>query len=261
MKTVFLKFSVVVILLSLTTVTFADLIEQRPTASTDRLEELTRAVLGSYEAPKLAANIRNNQEMEDKENLVASEDEDVKFIPVSNDFLKANRIKKIYPDSIVYFAKEEQDYWERKRFSHNILMIRNINFNQAYFIYDGEELDDSWVVKCSKDHITDEKKCLLNKFNFAILKSSKHGLNVSASYEVNLLNYRANHYIRIDQNKAWKTNYTFDGSSALNIINQMQKGQYAYTRFVEWSNQYEETLPLVGFTAAYQTMLKMYAAL
>lgn len=40
---------------------FADLIEQKPVASADRLGDLARAVQGSYEAPKLNANIRNEQ--------------------------------------------------------------------------------------------------------------------------------------------------------------------------------------------------------
>lgn len=270
MNTVLLKFTAGTILLGLTTFTFADLIEQRPVAAADHLGDLARAVQGGYEVPKLNANVRDESVVvidnayHDRKNAQSNEttqEQDDDLIYVSNELLSKYQIKKIYPDSDVVFDKQEKDYWEIKSFNNNVLMLRIMNADIAYFIYDHEELDDSWYIKCGKDHITDEKSCFLSKFNFVIVKSSKHGLNLMVSYEVDKLNYRASHYIRVDQNKAWKTNDIFTGNSALNIINQMQKGQYAYTRFTEWSNQYEETLPLFGFTAAYQTMLKMYAGL
>ena len=49
--------------------------------------------------------------------------------------------------------------------------------------------------------------------------------------------------------------------TAIHIINQMQSGQIAYTRFYEGSHRYEETLSLYGFTVAYQTMNLIYAKL
>lgn len=62
LKEVFMQLRRVLLAFSLAATTapavFADLIEQKPVAPADRLEELTRAVQGSYEAPKLNANIR-----------------------------------------------------------------------------------------------------------------------------------------------------------------------------------------------------------
>lgn len=51
---------------------FADLIEQKPVASADRLGDLARAVQGSYEAPKLNANIRGEQATEIDNNYMTN---------------------------------------------------------------------------------------------------------------------------------------------------------------------------------------------
>ena len=51
----------------------------------------------------------------------------------------------------------------------------------------------------------------------------------------------------------------FKGQPTLNIIKQMKKGETAYTRFNEWSDQYEEVIPLKGFSIAYNTLNIMYS--
>lgn len=41
----------------------------------------------------------------------------------------------------------------------------------------------------------------------------------------------------------------------------MKNGQTLYTRFYEWSDFYEETISLYGFSAAYETMNLIYSQL
>lgn len=53
----------------------------------------------------------------------------------------------------------------------------------------------------------------------------------------------------------------FKGQPTLNIIEQMKNGNTAYTRFNEWSKQYEEVIPLKGFSNAYNTLKIMYSKL
>lgn len=53
------KFLVALCICLPSTCVFADLVAQNPEASNDRLGDLAKAVQGSYEAPKLNANVRN----------------------------------------------------------------------------------------------------------------------------------------------------------------------------------------------------------
>lgn len=85
-------------------------------------------------------------------------------------------------------------------------------------------------------------------------RSSKTGWALTVSKEIERLNTYHSHYLRVDKNTPFKTKLIFNGSSVNPIINQMKNGQTLYTRFYEWSDFYEETISLYGFSAAYEAM-------
>ena len=161
-------------------------------------------------------------------------------------------IQPLYKDSEVSYHSNDRSYKEIKYFSNNIMMLHNLN-DKYVFVVDLENEDpvqNGWAIACEKDHITDEKNCVISKFDLMIVTK-----------ELSKLNYYKYHYIRIDKNQPFKTKDMFWGQSALNIIQQMQRGSVAYTRFYDWSDSYEETLSLYGLSAAYQIMNIMYARL
>ena len=84
---------------------------------------------------------------------------------------------------------------------------------------------------------------------------------MTVSKEIERLNTYHYHYLRVDKNTPFKTKLIFNGSSVNPIINQMKNGQTLYTRFYEWSDFYEETISLYGFSAAYETMNLIYSQL
>ncbi|TNL51638.1 hypothetical protein [Acinetobacter bereziniae] len=247
---------VVVLVFSLTaTSVLAELIQ-----TPDRLEQLSKTFSQNTYNPEeldLPASAKLNvnlQEKNDTENLLTVKPEDYSRL----------KIKPLYTDSVIMYNENSRDYLEVRDFQNNIWMIYNIDKNYLTVLDKDEDepTEESWVVGCFKDRITDKKTCFLNKYEFGILKSSKDGLVISVSKESKDLNLREYNYIRIDKKPAHKTRGFFTGQSAINIINEMKVGKTAYTRFYEWdSNKYEEIIPLWGFSVAYDVMNKMYSRL
>lgn len=236
--------------------TFADLVETNSsTSATDIIEELTKTIeKGSY-----------TQSTRLDEKLQTSEQENkLIFIPKTEySRIGVNSTNKIYTDSEIWYVPDQKEFVEIKDFPKNIRMIRSLVSNVASVIDVNEEntTEEMWYVSCSVDHITEEKTCGLGKYELVFLRSSKHGLQFSVSKEVEKLNTYKYHYLRVDKNQVFKTKTLFSGKNLQNIISQMKNGRMVYTRFYEWSDSYEENVPLNGFATAYEIMNKMYAKL
>lgn len=198
---------------------------------------------------------------EDVEEYGEDEPSSTYVIP-REDYAELN-IKPLYGDSLIKYNPEDDILMEVRKFSNNIVMYYFPSDNRAMIVdLDGDSIKNGWNVRCNKDRITDEKDCFINKFAFSIWKSSKRGLSVVASSDVERLNYNKYSYIRVDEKPANKVKGYFEGQAALNIINQMKSGQMAYTRFSEWDGeQYDEALSLWGFSAAYDVMNRIYSRL
>lgn len=179
------------------------------------------------------------------------------------DYAKIN-IKPLYRDSVIVYNSVENTFMETREFSNNVVMYYFHSKNGALILdRDNEDpIKNSWEVRCTKDRITDEKNCFISKYSVGIWKSSKYGFSLMISTDIKNLNYSRYSYIRVDENPAHRVKGSFEGQAALNIVNQMKRGQIAYTRFNDWNGeQYEEELSLWGISAAYDVMNKIYAKL
>lgn len=191
----------------------------------------------------------------------ASDDDD-EFVEVfPEDYAKLN-LEPAYKDSAVIYATNEKSYYEVRHFPNNIKMIRRLDKDGAtFFNYTSDEkfIENSWRVVCYRDHITDIKHCIINKYQVMLMKNSKHGLMFSVTKDVKSLHPLRTNYFKVDKNKALETRSVFTGGTVNKIIEQMKRGELLYTRFSEWDgSQYEETLSLYGFSSAYEYMNMMY---
>ncbi|NNH76527.1 hypothetical protein HLH17_02275 [Acinetobacter sp. ANC 5380] len=195
------------------------------------------------------------------EAVVAAELDPILIQPKDYKRLGIKNSSKIYSDSEIWYLPKRKEYIEEKIFSNNTKFFRVFGVNGAliFDINDGDPDDESWAVSCSRDHITDEKSCVLSKYEMIFIRSSKSGWMFSVSTETEKLNPYQYQYLRIDKSSPLKTRTYFKGQQVLNIIEQMKKGNTAYTRFYEWSKEYEETIPLKGFTVAYNALNIMYS--
>ena len=242
--------------------TNADLVELNPSSnnvSADRIEQLTRAMAeGSY------SNAEEKGEATAEEAVKAAEKAPRFIDPKEYKALGIRSSYKTYDDSEIWYLPESKEYAEQKYFPNNVKFFKLLASDVALFADMDDESatdDDYWAVNCSKDRITDEKICLMGKYEIMFIRSSKTGWMFSVSKEVKQLNSMQYQYIRIDKSPALKSRNFFKGQQTLNIIEQMKKGNTAYTRFYEWSGQYEETIPLKGFSVAYNTLNIMYSKL
>lgn len=173
-------------------------------------------------------------------------------------------IRPLYKDSVIKYNSEDDVLMEVKEFLNNVVMYYFPKTNTASIVdRDNEDpIKNGWNVRCSKDRITDQRDCFITKFAVGVWKSSKYGLTLTVSSDVKKLSFNKYSYIRIDEKPAYKVKGYFDGQAALNVVNQMKNGQTAYTRFSEWDGeQYDETLSLWGFSAAYDVMNRVYSRL
>lgn len=226
--------------------------------TSDRLEQLSKTLSqGSYnpEDLDLPSSAKLNVNLKEKE------DADSFSIVKSEDYARL-KVKPLYEDSVIKYSEKSKDFFEVRNFKNNIVMVYNIDKNYLTVLDIEEEKpsEESWNVSCSKDKITDAKTCVISKYELGVLKSSKDGLVLTVSKELDSLNFSEYNYIRIDKNLAHKNRGIFKGQAAMNIINEMKTGKTAFTRFYEWdNNKYEEVIPLWGFSVAYDVMNKMFA--
>lgn len=242
--------------------TNADLVEldtNPNSVSADRIDQLTRTLAeGSF------GNVEEKVVVTAKEAEEAAEKVPMFIDPKEYKALGIKSSYKIYGDSEIWYLPESQEYAEQKYFSNNVKFFKLLGSDVALFADMDDESatdDDYWTVNCSKDRITDEKICLMGKYEMMFIQSSKTGWMFSVSKELKQLNPTQYQYIRIDKAPALRSRNFFKGQQTLNIIEQMKKGNTAYTRFYEWSGQYEETIPLKGFSIAYNTLNIMYSKL
>lgn len=232
--------------------THADLVELNST-TTDRIEMLTSTLAnGAYaDSDDSSKTTQFNTEISESPQVVLQED------------YKHLNIKPLYKNSVVKYFPKSREYYEIKKFPNNIHMYKSTDENFALFL----DLDmdnpykSAWSVNCQIDQITDEKICAVLKYEFMLMRSSKTGWSLTVSKEIERLNTYRYHYLRVDKNTPFKTKLIFNGTSVNPIINQMKNGQTLYTRFYEWSDFYEETISLYGFSAAYETMNLIYSQL
>lgn len=231
----------------------ADVIELEENSTTDRIEQLSRTL--SHGAYSNSDNVLNKEN--DTDNVpIYVEPKDYKDLGIKSSH-------KTYVDSDIWYLPKSQEYAEQKYFPNNIKFFKALTSNTALFVDMSDETatdDDYWAVSCSKDHITDEKVCLMGKYEMMFIRSSKTGWMFSVSKEEKQLNPMQYQYVRVDRSPALKSRTFFKGQT-LNIIDQMKKGTTAYTRFYEWSGEYEETIPLKGFSIAFNTLNIMYSKL
>ena len=238
--------------------THADLVRLSQQASDDRIEQLTQTLaLGSYaEAEDINLDKTDSDDVT-KNNPILINPQDYKDLGIKHS-------DKVYADSDIWYFPESKKYAEQKYFPNNIRLFKLLNEDVAELndMDDKSRTDsDQWLVVCWKDRITDTKNCVLGKYEMIFMRSSKTGWMFSVSKEIKELDRSEYQYIRIDKSPAWKSKNFFKGQPTLNIIEQMKNGNTAYTRFNEWSKQYEEVIPLKGFSNAYNTLKIMYSKL
>lgn len=239
-------------------VAYADLVQVSQNRLSDRIEQLTQELaVGSY------GNAEQKAEATAEEAVAAAEKAPIFIDPKEYKALGIKSSYKTYADSDIWYLPETEKYIEQKFFPNNVRFFKLVISDTAVLTDMDDESatdDDDWYVHCSKDRITDEKICLMGKYEIMFIRSSKTGWMFSVSKETNKLNPMQYQYIRIDKLPALKSRTFFKGQ-APNIIEQMKKGTTAYTRFYEWSGDYEETIPLKGFSIAYNTLNIMYSKL
>lgn len=225
----------------------------------DRLEQLSKTLSqGNYTHPD---NMEIPGSVVFRPDLKENNDEELSYQRVLPEDFKKLKLKPLFKDSEVSYSFKHKDYSETKYFPNNVLMIYDLETKVATIVdMDNDQpVKNGWSVACKQDHITDEKSCFISKFDLMIIRTSKYGVGLSVTKEPEKLSFAKYHYIRIDKNPPFKTKSVFWGQPAVNIINQMQKGSMAYTRFYDWSDSYEESISLYGFSAAYQIMNIMYS--
>lgn len=237
----------------------ADLVELSGEHETDRIAQLTRTLSeGSYGESDIDIKLDEVDSVEaTKKNPILINPQDYKDLGIKSR-------DKIFADSDIWYLPKSKEYAEQKYFPNNIRFFKFLNKNHAVLDDTDDESatdNDYWYVSCSRDRITDEKNCILGKYEMAFIRSSKTGWIFSVSKETKKLNLAAYQYIRIDKSPALKSKTFFKGQPTLNIIEQMKKGRTVYTRFYEWSDEYEEIIPLKGFSIAYNTLNIMYSKL
>lgn len=256
--------------------TNADLVILNQNQATDKIEQLTRTMAeGSYgdsysmsqeakAAAEEAVKAAEEAEKAADEAVKAAENVPILISPKEYKTLGIKNSYKTFVDSDIWYLPESKEYAEQKYFPNKIKFFKLLASDVALFADMDDESatdDDYWTVSCSRDHITDEKICLMSKYEIVFIRSSKTGWMFSVSKETKKLNPMQYQYIRIDKSPALKSRNFFKGQPTLNIIEQMKKGNTAYTRFYEWSEDYEETIPLRGFSTAYNTLNTMYSKL
>lgn len=171
----------------------------------------------------------------------------------------AQDLKPYYQDSQVFFFEDDNVFFEMKLLPLNVIMIRDMDTKIANFGYGllHNFPDQSWQVACIKDNITDKVICAI--YNNAV--NIMHTLNrkmISATRNVDNLDFRKEQLIRVDKNKAIAVKGIFENDKYTNIINQMKKGTDVKSRYYD-SDGHENNneANLQGFKDAYQYMIKL----
>lgn len=194
----------------------------------------------------------------DSDSVLNSEKESI--IP-KTDYIRLN-IKPLYSDSIVSY--KEGYLVEEKLFENNIWMMHFITEDQVWFmnINSRDPNRPIWAIICSVDKITDAKKCRILKDSFFYAKNSDEPSYISLG-GING-DYSRPAYIRIDKNKALKTNdLEFRRPVIDNILKQMTLGDTVYLRYYKKyeSNYRDEEISLIGFSTVYEVLNLYYSRL
>lgn len=175
----------------------------------------------------------------------------------------AQDLKPYYKDSQIFFFEDTNIFYEMKLLPLNVIMIRDMDTKVANFGYGllHNFPDQSWQVACVKDSMTDGVTCAIYNNTVNIM----HTLNrkmISATKNVNSLNFNKEQLIRIDKNKAVAVKGIFENDKYTNIVNQMKKGVDVKSRYYDSHGQENNNeANLQGFNEAYQYMNRLESSL
>lgn len=115
----------------------------------------------------------------------------------------------------------------------------------------------SWKIKCQYKAFDDMKACVMSKGPISILHmNSQYIVNIGDKHEKNTMAF-----IRVDQGDSLQDREGLFRNGT-NIVGQLKRGNYAYTRFQQNKGQaIENKISLVGFTDAFNDMEAQFAKL
>lgn len=115
----------------------------------------------------------------------------------------------------------------------------------------------SWKIKCQYKAFDDMKACVMSKGTISILHlNSQYIVNIGEKHEKNSLAY-----IRIDQGDTLQEREGLFRNGN-NLIGQMKRGNFAFTRYSQGKNQQiENKISLNGFTDAFNDMEAQFSKL
>lgn len=115
----------------------------------------------------------------------------------------------------------------------------------------------SWKIKCQYKAFDDMKACVMSKGPISILHmNNQYIVNIGDKHEKNTMAF-----IRVDQGDSLQEREGLFRNGT-NIIGQLKRGNYAYTRFQRNKGQaIENKISLIGFTDAFNDMDAQFARL
>lgn len=117
-----------------------------------------------------------------------------------------------------------------------------------------------WRYTCKRDRFDNSKSCYMSNKDIGILLlNGKYVVSVGRDHYPD-----SKASLKIDNNSTLTANKGMFISNANFIIDQMKKGEIAYTRYVEWPYQYKNNdneSKLHGFTKKFNEMLESYKQL
>lgn len=169
--------------------------------------------------------------------------------------------------SLLSFDSFARELYVLKDNSGNTLLAGRESSGEAYKGYTVEKKTHTpdwspleWNSRCSKDKFNGRKSCSLSKAHSDVMVSIFDG-----RYSVYV---GRNHYprtktaIKIDENTPIYGNEGLSNTPQ-KVIEQMNKGKIAYTRYKEWPYEYNKDgeVDLTGFKEKYAEMLEEYKKL
>lgn len=148
--------------------------------------------------------------------------------------------------------------------TNSTLNYSDFNKTEANTYKYSKEIDallyPEWSYSCNRDRFDNSKSCYMRNNDIGILL-----LNGSYAVSVGRDHYpRSKASLKIDNNPTLQANEGMFTQNAIAIINQLKKGQVAYTRYYEWPYQHsriDRESKLNGFTKTFNEMLETYKKL
>lgn len=171
---------------------------------------------------------------------------------------KKNKIKPYYPNSEIYYYKDNDSYYELKALPDGVIMMRDPESGIANFGL--AELDDfsgeSWQSMCTKDQITDAITCMIANKSVTILDENGRQM-ISSVKDVNSLDFSKKQYVRIDGNTAISEIGIIENPKFNEIVRQMSNGKIIKTRYYDnHGGEHNNNSSLIGFKYAYEYLKK-----